>query len=125
MFKNANFHEMFQFRLLKLMEWLHAIFSCFCCKVKENLLFCLIFHILIFFSIRPHLELLPVFGLLRYMTPTLDAALLCSSSAGSDLGHIHIAGPLWYHINACLKRDSIHREQKVATLFEHCCRFTP
>ena len=23
------------------------------------------------------------------------------------------------------KRDSIHREQKVATVFEHCCCFTP
>ena len=28
-------------------------------------------------------------GLLeRYMMPTLDAALLCSSRAGSDLGHV-------------------------------------
>ena len=40
-----------------------------------------------FFSIRPSPELLPVLGLLeQYMTPTLDAALLCSSRAGSDLG---------------------------------------
>ena len=31
--------------------------------------------------------LLPVLGLLeQYMTPTLDAALLCSSRAGADLG---------------------------------------
>ena len=35
----------------------------------------------------PPPELLPVLGLLeRYMTPTLDAALLYSSRAGSDLG---------------------------------------
>ena len=41
----------------------------------------------IFFSIWPPPELLPVLGLLeRYMTPTLDVALLCSSRAGSDLG---------------------------------------
>ena len=40
-----------------------------------------------FFCIRPPPELLPVLGLLdRYMTPTLDAALLCSSRASSDLG---------------------------------------
>ena len=43
-----------------------------------------------FFCIRPPLELLPVLGLLkRYMTPTLDAALLYSSRAGSDLCLIH------------------------------------
>ena len=40
-----------------------------------------------FFSIRPPPKLLPVLGRLKlYMTPTLDAALLCSSRAGSDLG---------------------------------------
>ena len=40
-----------------------------------------------FFSIHPPPELLPVLGPLeRYMTPTLDAALLYSSRAGSDLG---------------------------------------
>ena len=40
-----------------------------------------------FFYIRPLPDLLPVLGPLeRYMTPTLDAALLCSSRAGSDLG---------------------------------------
>ena len=42
----------------------------------------------IFFSIRFPPKLLPVLGLLeQYMTPTLDAALLFSSRAGSDLGH--------------------------------------
>ena len=40
-----------------------------------------------FFCIRPPLELLPILGPLeRYVTPTLDTALLCSSRAGSDLG---------------------------------------
>ena len=40
-----------------------------------------------FFCIRPPPELLPVLGQLeRYITPTLDAALLYSSRAGSDLG---------------------------------------
>ena len=39
-----------------------------------------------FFCIRP-LGLLPVLGPLeRYMTPTLDSALLISSRAGADLG---------------------------------------
>ena len=41
----------------------------------------------LFLIIRPPPELLPVLVLLeQYMTPTLDAALLCSSRAGSDLG---------------------------------------
>ena len=41
-----------------------------------------------FFSICPPPELLPVLGPLeRYMTLALDTALLCSSRAGSDLGH--------------------------------------
>ena len=40
-----------------------------------------------FFCIHPPPELLPVLGPLeRYVMPTLDAALLCSSRAGSDLG---------------------------------------
>ena len=40
-----------------------------------------------FFSIRLPPGLLPVLGLLeRYMTPTLDAALLSSSRAGANLG---------------------------------------
>ena len=40
-----------------------------------------------FFTVRPPLGLLPVFGPLeRYMMPTLDAALLISSRAGADLG---------------------------------------
>ena len=40
-----------------------------------------------FFSIRSPPGLLPVLGPLeRYMTPTLDSALLCSSKAGADLG---------------------------------------
>ena len=40
-----------------------------------------------FLSIRLPPELLPVLGLLeQYMTPTLDAAMLYSSRAGSDLG---------------------------------------
>ena len=42
---------------------------------------------LLLFFMRPPPELLPVLGPLeRYMTPTLDAALLYSSRAGSDLG---------------------------------------
>ena len=42
---------------------------------------------LFLFSIRPPPELLPVLGPLEwYMTSTLDAALLYSSRAGSDLG---------------------------------------
>ena len=42
----------------------------------------------LFFCIHPP-ELLPVLGPLeRYLTPTLDAALLCSSRASSDLGHM-------------------------------------
>ena len=41
-----------------------------------------------FFCIHPPPELLPVLGLLeQYMLPTIDATLLCSSRAGSDLGH--------------------------------------
>ena len=49
-----------------------------------------------FFCIHPPPELLHVLGPLeRYMTPTLDAALLCSSRAGSDLnGTSYIASPL-------------------------------
>ena len=40
-----------------------------------------------FFLFRPSPGLLPVLGPLeRYMTPTLDAALLISSRAGTDLG---------------------------------------
>ena len=40
-----------------------------------------------FLSIHPPPELLPVLGPLEwFMTPTLDAALLYSSRAGSDLG---------------------------------------
>ena len=47
--------------------------------------------IYIFLSIRPPPGLLPVLGLLeRYMTPTLDAAMLCSSRAGSDLGLVGV-----------------------------------
>ena len=46
-----------------------------------------------FHSIRPPSGLLPVLGLLeRYMTPTLDAALLYSSRVGSDLGLIELTG---------------------------------
>ena len=41
----------------------------------------------LFFCFRPPPELLPVLGPLEwYMTPTLDASLLCSSRAVSDLG---------------------------------------
>ena len=41
------------------------------------------------FFIHPPLGLLPVLGLLeRYMTPTLDMALLNSSRAGADLGRM-------------------------------------
>ena len=41
----------------------------------------------IFLSIRPPPGLLPVLGPLeRYMTPTLDSALLISSRVGADLG---------------------------------------
>ena len=44
------------------------------------------FRFFIFF-IRHSPGLLPVLGLLeRYMTPTLDVALLSSSRAGADLG---------------------------------------
>ena len=45
------------------------------------------FIIFYLFSIHPPPGLLPVLGPLeRYMIPTLDAALLCSSRAGADLG---------------------------------------
>ena len=41
----------------------------------------------LFFCIRPPPGLLPVLGQLeRYMTPTLDSALLISSWVGADLG---------------------------------------
>ena len=44
-----------------------------------------------FFCIRPPTGFLPVLGPLeRYMTPTLDVALQCSSRAGSDLGLTHL-----------------------------------
>ena len=44
-------------------------------------------YLLFFFSIRHPPGLLPVLGPLeRYMTPTLDTALLSSSRAGTDLG---------------------------------------
>ena len=47
----------------------------------------MVLRLILFYSIRSPLELLPVLGPLeRYMTPTLEAALLCSSMAGSDLG---------------------------------------
>ena len=51
----------------------------------------MVFIFIIFFCIRPPPELLPVLGPLeRYMTPTLDAALLYSSRAGSDLGRTSV-----------------------------------
>ena len=60
----------------------------------------------IFFIIRPPLKLLPVLGPLeRYVTSTLEAALLCSSMAGSDLGHMSdwfeelYSGSRRYHIH--------------------------
>ena len=47
----------------------------------------IISNILPFFCIPPPPGLLPVLGPLeRYMTPTLDSALLVSSRAGADLG---------------------------------------
>ena len=73
------------------------------------------FFYFLLFSIRPPLGLLPVLGpLTRYMTPTLDAALLMcgspergratSSRAGADLGHkwrlvwtLSYAYPLSHH----------------------------
>ena len=45
----------------------------------------------VFFCIHPPPELLPVLGPLeRYMTPTLDVALLISSRAGADLGQTSV-----------------------------------
>ena len=38
--------------------------------------------------IRPHPELLPVLGPMERWRDALDAALLCSSRAGSDLGRV-------------------------------------
>ena len=53
--------------------------------------FChIIIIIIIIFSIRPPPGLLPVLGSLeRYMTPTLDSAVLISSRAGADLGRMY------------------------------------
>ena len=72
----------------------------------------------IFLSIRPSPELLPVLGPLeRYVTLTLDVALICNSRAGSDLGHM--SDWLEEHINiehahsgySLPKRDSIHQRR--------------
>ena len=48
------------------------------------------------FFIRPPPELLPVLGPLE--PPTLDAALLCSSRVGSDLGHESPVSPDWVEV---------------------------
>ena len=60
------------------------------CKACKNLNFRVFNHFapkVFFFTILPLPELLPVLRPLeRYMMPTLDAALLCSSRVGSDLG---------------------------------------
>ena len=59
----------------------------FLCKEFFLFFFIFIFLFFIFFSIDPPQALLPVLGPLdRYMTPTLDVALLSSSRAGADLG---------------------------------------
>ena len=59
-----------------------------CFKIGENC--CKKFKVLLFFKYLPSSRLLPVLGPLeRNMTPTLDTALLCSSRAGSDLGHLY------------------------------------
>ena len=53
----------------------------------QALLYAIVLSEFFFISIRPPPGLLPVLGPLElYMTPTLDAALQCSSRAGSDLG---------------------------------------
>ena len=50
---------------------------------------------MIFFCIRSSPGLLPVLGPLeRYMTPTLDAALLSSSREGADLGRTLVINPI-------------------------------
>ena len=59
-------------------------------------------HLSSFFSsIRLPLEFLPVLGPLeRYMMPTLDTALLCSSRASSDLGlSPYVSAIVLYHLN--------------------------
>ena len=57
------------------------------CKLLLIFVFMCVIAVDGFFSIRPPPGLLPVLGPLeRYMTPTLDAALLISSKAGADLG---------------------------------------
>ena len=58
------------------------------------------------FKSRPPPGLLAVLGLLeRYMTPTLDSALLCSSRVGANLGR------MWDRFEELcqLVVDSVHR----------------
>ena len=56
--------------------------------------------------IRPSRGLLPVLGSLeRYMTPTLDTALLISSRAGTDLGltsdKVDMYKSVLYNLSSC------------------------
>ena len=62
------------------------------------------------FSICPPPRLLPVLGpLKRYMTPTLDSALLCSSRAGADLGWALDSRVLMFlHISMNVQPFSVH-----------------
>ena len=64
------------------------------------------------------------FGGYKNVTPTLEAALLCSSRAGYRALRVHCGDLLLImvtvpNINACPKRDSIHRLQVISTITEH------
>ena len=74
-----------------------------------------------FFGICPPPGVLPVFGPCeRYMTPTLDAALLISSRAGTDPGLSSDSGvifnPVYDVTTQCFSRWSKFKKSKVILL---------
>ena len=66
----------------------------------------------VFLSVSFPPELLPVFGLLeQYVKPTLDAVLLCSSRAGSDLMHKQYGVYFVHHPEAGFKPGTVQLER--------------
>ena len=76
---------------------------------------------MLFLSIRPPPELLPMLGPLEwYMTPTLEAALLYSSRAGSVLGRTSdwLRSLFILITQVCESRDLINIEHLETVRFE-------